>query len=124
MNRLERYCIDQLSWQGLPDISNNADRVKSFFLSFFTFSFFFKRTSPFTPKSGLIRFFFFCDDDHGSFRNLPVGFSPTQTSLRSVLRPGLLVQTPFAGSGTPIQIDGVLLHTMSGTELSRVRTEF
>ena len=24
----------------------------------------------------------------------------------------------------PIQVDGVLLHAMSGTELSRVRTEF
>jgi hypothetical protein len=28
------------------------------------------------------------------------------------------------GSGMPIQVDGVLLHAMSGTELSRVRTEF
>jgi len=27
------------------------------------------------------------------------------------------------GSGTPIQVDDVLLHAMSGTELSRVRTE-
>jgi hypothetical protein len=35
----------------------------------------------------------------------------------------LLVQTPFAGSGMPNQMDGVLLHTMSGTELSHVRTE-
>src|SRR5580658_145897 len=28
------------------------------------------------------------------------------------------------GSGMPIQVDGVLLHAMSGTELSRVRSEF
>jgi hypothetical protein len=28
------------------------------------------------------------------------------------------------GSGRPIQVDGVLVHAMSGTELSRVRTEF
>src|ERR1700683_241823 len=27
------------------------------------------------------------------------------------------------GSGMPIQVDGVLLHAMSGSELSRVRTE-
>src|SRR5216683_1471973 len=28
-----------------------------------------------------------CIDDHGSFGNLSIGFGPTQTSLRSVLRP-------------------------------------
>jgi hypothetical protein len=28
------------------------------------------------------------------------------------------------GSGTPIQVRAVLVHAMSGTELSRVRTEF
>src|SRR5271170_7409794 len=28
------------------------------------------------------------------------------------------------GSGMPIQVHGVLVHAMSGTELSRVRTEF
>src|ERR1700679_2062701 len=30
----------------------------------------------------------------------------------------------WRGSGMPIQVDGVLLRAMSGTELSRVRTEF
>src|SRR5215469_6414033 len=94
-----------------------------FCISFFTFSSLFRRTSPLTPKSGLVRFFHRCIDDHGSFRNLSVGFSPTQTSLRSVLRPRLLVRTPFRGSGMPIQVHGVLLHTMSITELSHVRTE-
>jgi hypothetical protein len=39
------------------------------------------------------------------------------------LRPRLLVQTPFAGSGMPIHLLRRLLHTMSGTELSHVRTE-
>jgi hypothetical protein len=34
-----------------------------------------------------------------------------------------LIQTPFAGSGMPYQVHGVLLRAMSGTELSRVRTE-
>jgi hypothetical protein len=33
------------------------------------------------------------------------------------------MQTPFLGSGMPIQVHGVLLPTISGTELSRVRTE-
>jgi hypothetical protein len=33
------------------------------------------------------------------------------------------MQTPFSGSGVPQQVHGVLLHTMSGTELPRVRTE-
>src|SRR5450631_1283252 len=31
--------------------------------------------------------------------------------------------SPLRGSGMPIQMDGVLLHAMSCTELSRVRTE-
>src|SRR5262245_482888 len=62
--------------------------LSSLFLSFFlSFSSVFEHTSPFTPRSGLICFFHVCVDDHGSFRNLSVGFSPTQTSLRSVLRP-------------------------------------
>src|SRR6516165_7363728 len=103
---------------GKPDISNNADLVKPSFLIFLLFLFFFEQTSPFTPKSGLNCSVYLCIDDHGSFRNLSVGFSPTQTSLRSVLRPRLLVQTPFPGSGMPNQVHGVLFHTMSGTELS------
>src|SRR6516165_2669893 len=80
---------------GKPDISNNADLVKPSFLIFLLFLFFFEQTSPFTPKSGLNCSVYLCFDDHGSFRNLSVGFSPTQTSLRSVLRPRLLVRTPF-----------------------------
>jgi len=39
--------------------------------------FFFGHTTPFTPKSGLICSVKLCIDDHGSFRNLAVGFSPT-----------------------------------------------
>src|SRR5260370_18524639 len=106
---------------------NNVGPVKSFFRVFFEFSChlfsFFERTNPFTPKSGLVRFVHLCFDDHGSFVIFSVGFSPTQTSLRSVPRPRLLVRTPFAGSGMPIQVDDVLLHGMTGTELSHVRTE-
>src|SRR6202045_455427 len=33
------------------------------------------------------------------------------------------MQTPFSGSGMPIHVHDVLPHTISGTELSRVRTE-
>src|SRR6267143_7130899 len=62
-------------------------------------------------------------DDQGSLVNLSVSFSPTHTSLRSILRPRLLIQTPFPGSGMPIQVHSVLPRTISGTELSRVRTE-
>jgi hypothetical protein len=51
------------------NISNNVGPVKPFF----------EQTSPFTPRSGLVRFVDLCIDDHGSF----VIFGPTQTSLRS-----------------------------------------
>ena len=33
-----------------------------------------------------------------------------------------IIQTPFAGSGAPNQVHGVLLHAITGTELPRVRT--
>src|SRR5882762_5777009 len=98
-------------------------RVKNFFV-FFILSFLFsgtqlrslRRVVLFVPLNR-------CFDDHGSFVIFRSFFSPTQTSLRSVLRPRLLIQTPFAGSGMPNQVDGFLLHTMSGIELSHVRTE-
>src|SRR5215469_10465007 len=114
----------------LPDCldSNQASLrmpapVKSFFELFLLLLQFFERTSPFTPKSGLICSVKLCFDDHRLVCNLSIGFSPTQTSLRSKLRPRLPLQTPFAGSGMPIQSPGVLLPTMPGSELSRVRTE-
>ena len=96
-----------------PDISNKADPANRF-------SSFFERTSPFTRKSGLTCSVEFCFHDHGSFRNLSVSFRPTQTSLRCVFRPGLLIQTPLSGSWMPIHVHGVLLHTISGFELSQV----
>jgi hypothetical protein len=34
-----------------------------------------------------------------------------------------VIQTPFTGSGTPSQVDGALLHAISDSELSRLRTE-
>ena len=34
-----------------------------------------------------------------------------------------LFKLPLAGSGMPHHVDDALLHAMSGTELSRVRTE-
>src|SRR6202166_3006995 len=102
---------------GLPEISNSVGPVK-YFLSrllsfhlkeFFSFVFFRVHSSRHRrPKLA---------------RNHSVGFSPTHTSLRSILRPRLLMQTPFSGSGMPIQVHDVLPHTISGTELSRVRTE-
>jgi len=61
----------------LPDISNNAGSCQELFLYFLFSLFFFGHTTPFTPKSGLICSVKLCIDDHGSFRNLAVGFSPT-----------------------------------------------
>ena len=94
--------------------------VKSFFRLFLLLIQFFEHTSPFTPKSGLICSVKLRFDDHDSF---VIFRSPTQTSLRSKLRPRLLLQTPFAGSGMPNQLGDVRLHTMPLAELSRVRTE-
>ena len=67
-------------------------------------------------------------DDQGSLLwfvlNLSIGrISVRPKHLFDQLRPGLLIQTPFAGSGMPIQLVGVLLPTISDFELSRVRTE-
>src|ERR1700737_2051811 len=99
---------------GLPDISNNVGPVKSFL-------------------SRLLR----------SLRRvgLPCSLltSASTTTARFVIfrsasvRPkhlfdpyfdhDYLFKLPSRGSGMPNQVDGVLLHTMSDTELSRVRTE-
>src|SRR6266849_2270183 len=99
-------------------------RVKKFFCIFCSLFSFFGHTTTFTPKSGLIGSVKLCFDDHGSLVISRSVFSPTYTSLRSILRPRLLLQTPFSGSGMPNQVDDVLLHAMDGSELSRVRTEF
>src|SRR6266852_1197348 len=98
-------------------------RVKKFFCIFCSLFSFFGHTTTFTPKSGLIGSVKLCFDDHGSLVISRSVFSPTYTSLRSILRPRLLLQTPFSGSGMPNQVDDVLLHAMSDSELSRVRTE-
>src|SRR5215475_9305253 len=42
-------------------------RVKTFFMNFCSLFSFFGRTTPFTPKSGLICSVKLCFDDHGSF---------------------------------------------------------
>ena len=64
----------------------------------------------------------FCIDDHGSL----------VISRSASVRPNHLFDPyfdhdyffglPFVGSGMPHQVDGVLLPTMDGSELSRVRT--
>ena len=92
-----------LSRSNFADISNSADSVKPFFLFFLMFSSFSKHTSPFTPRSGLSCSVKRCFDDHGSFRNLPVGFSPTQTSLRSYFDQDYLFELPFEGAGCPFK---------------------
>src|SRR6516162_760037 len=61
------------------------------------------RTTPFTPRSGLVGLVHLSFDDHGSFRNLSVGFSPTQTSLRSNFNHDYLFKLPLQGAGCPIK---------------------
>ncbi len=68
-------------------------------------------------------FFSACIDDHGSF------VICRSASVRPIhlfdqnFDHDYFFELPFTGSGMPNQVDGVLPHTMSGTELSRVRTE-
>src|ERR1700691_2261360 len=70
-------CFDLSNAPGLPDISNNVGPVKSF-LSALLHSL--QRVFCFV-------FFDLCIDDHGSTVIDRSVFSPTQTSLRSKLRP-------------------------------------
>jgi len=67
-------------------------RVKNFFCIFCSLFSFFRHTTPFTPKSGLICSVKSLLRRPRLVRDLSVVFSPTQTSLRSVLRPGLLIK--------------------------------
>src|SRR6516165_9109022 len=98
---------------GLPSISNNVGPVKFVFLFCRLFSFLstllrsLQRVALLLPSRL---------DGHGSFVICAVGFGPTQPSLRSKLRPCLLLQTPFAGSGMPYHMNGVLVHTMDDSE--------
>src|SRR5271170_4412031 len=73
----------------------------------------------------VVRFLWPSVDDHGSLVIV------RSTSVRPIhlfdpqLQTMIIISNSLSqGSGMPIQVDGVLLHAMSGTELSRVRTEF
>src|ERR1700731_619016 len=84
---------------GLPDISNNVGHVKPFLSSllsfylkeFFSFVFLLALSSLYRRPRRVC--------------NLSGGFSPTQTSLRSKLRPCLLLQIPLSGSEMPNHLD-------------------
>src|SRR5215471_6045566 len=86
----------------------------------------FRDTSPFTPASGLVRFFAGCASttkarSYGSlliFRSVSV--RPKHLFDQNFDQ-DYLFKLPFRGSGMPIQVDGVLVHTISDFELSRVR---
>src|SRR5258708_35998291 len=99
-------------------------RVEIFVLIFVSLFSFFGHTTPFTPKSGLICSVKLCFDDHGSF---VVIFRSASVRPRHLFDQyfdhDYFFKLPFAGSGMPNQVDGVLLTTMPGTELARVRTE-
>ena len=108
-------CIDRLSSQHFAEVANNVGSVNLFF----------KRASPFTSKRVVVRRVFWPCRRPRLTCNLSVGFSPTHTSLRSQLQTMITRSNSlWRGSGMPIQVHGVLLHAISGTELSRVRTEF
>src|SRR6266404_954262 len=96
-----------------PDISNNVGSVK-YFLN--------------APLCSLRRVVFvvlldLCIDDHGPL----VIFRSASVRPRHLFDPyfdhDYFFELPFRGSGMPHQVHGVLLHAMSGSELSRVRTE-
>jgi hypothetical protein len=110
----------------LSDISNNAGSCQGVFLYFLFSLSFFGHTTPFTPKTGLIGSVKLCFDDHGSF---VVIFRSASVRPKHLCDPYfdhdyLFKLPPCRGSGMPHQVHGVLLHVMSDTELSRVRTEF
>jgi hypothetical protein len=98
------------------DISNNAGPVNSFFLN--------ELLHLLRRAFSFVVFLRPSVDDHGSsaiFRSASVRpkhlFDPRlQTTI-------IISNSLSRGSGTPIQVDDVLLHAMSDTELSRVRTE-
>jgi hypothetical protein len=82
--------------------------VVTFLLNFsalvFIFLLFFRRITPFTPKSGLLCSAKFCFDDHGSFVVFSIGFSPTQTSHRSNFDHDYFFKLPLQGAGCPFTI--------------------
>jgi hypothetical protein len=92
MTYLRWCCIDLLRPPGYPDISNNVGSVK-FFLSKLlrslrrVFGFVFVKRLHRRPR-------LVC--------NLAVGFSPTQTSLRSNFNHDYSFKLPFQGAGCPI----------------------
>ncbi|MCU1248185.1 MAG: hypothetical protein JWQ49_1214 [Edaphobacter sp.] len=61
--------------------------------------------------------------DQGSHVIYWAELGPTQPSLRSHVRPRLLLRIPWIGSGMPNRVGGDLLHTMDESRPSRVRTE-
>ncbi len=67
INGLNPCCVDRLSRQPLPDISNSVGPVK-YFLS---------RLRRSLRRVVFVVRFVRCIDDHGSFGSLSVGFGPT-----------------------------------------------
>jgi len=85
--RKTAFCRNPVRLHNYPTSLTMSALSSPFFSFFLPFLFFHGRTTPFTPRSGLVGLVHLSFDDHGSFRNLSVGFSPTQTSLRSKLQP-------------------------------------
>src|SRR5215469_6274110 len=98
----------------LPDISNRVGSVKHFL----------NELLPALRRGeSFFSFLFLCIDDHGSFViSRSVSVRPKHLFDQNFDH-DYFFKLPWPGSAMPIQVDGVLLPTLSGTELSRVRTE-
>ena len=66
--------------------------------------------------------FHFSLDDHGSFVIFRSASVRPKHLFDLYFDQDYFFELPLQGAGCPNQVDDVLLHTMSGTELSRVRT--
>src|SRR6516225_3064184 len=104
VRKFKLYCrLSKRNSSGNPTSLTMSALSSPFFSFFLPFLFFHGRTTPFTPRSGLVGLVHLSFDDHGSFRNLSVGFSPTQTSLRSNFNHDYLFKLPLQGAGCPIK---------------------
>ena len=78
-------------------------RVKTFFMNFLFSLSFVERTTPFTPKSGLLCSIKLCFDDHGSF----VIFRSVSVRPRHLFDQNFdhdyLFKLPLQGAGCPIK---------------------
>lgn len=83
----------------------------------------FEYATPFAPKSGLVCLLLLLRQPPRLACNLSVGFQSDPNISPIITSTMIITSTHFSASGIPKHLHGVLLHTMSGSELSRVQTE-